>query len=112
PKSPTGKGRMPGDQVDIKFGFRSINDRYTRSNGGVGRCLDPFNLKVLDLKAPLLYENWLLRRFDRGVTSVEVNPSGWTALHQGELVVVKPHLHWIGTDGRGRLELVATRGCE
>lgn len=110
PTSLLGNGLVKRPDVDTRFGFTSIKDRYSKSRRGLERVIDPFSRSLLQFREPLVYDNWLLRRFDGSIRFVDAHEATWSALCHGELVEVKPHLHWISTGGRGHLELVASRG--
>ncbi|WP_374662274.1 hypothetical protein [Inhella sp.] len=110
PTSLLDNGLVKRPEVDIRFGFTSIKDRYSKSKRGLERFIDPFSRSILQFRDPLVYDNWLLRRFDSSIRFVDAHQATWSALCHGELVEVKPHLHWISTTGRGHLELVVSRG--
>jgi hypothetical protein len=97
---------------DIRFGFKSIRERYRENPGRMLRCIDPFSLDQLVFSTPLQYENWTLRTFDPSIVYVDSSRDTWDVLHHGQILSVEPHLHWAGWTDHGVLELVAEPGRE
>lgn len=73
----------------------------------IGRY-DPFANESVTFGSELVYQNWLLRRFDTTVLDIDARREPWSALYRGKHVEVRPHLFVRWKNQPPCLEIVAT----
>jgi hypothetical protein len=112
-----GAGRGPGHVnpeaptlLTRQFGLGGLKGRYAIDRGRLIRFVDPFTGVLLWHGDPLQYENWLLRRFDPSIATLDARRLEWSALHHGQLLTTRPSLHWAEPGVPGTLEIVVRAG--